>query len=212
MLILSMLVFAFAVSIDGFGVGFAYGMKNIVIPIRSLLVICLTSSTAIAISMFLGKFVILFISLEVAQLICAIILSCMGLFMLIHTWLQKKQEDILLGEEGMLVRFRIPCLGILIQILKEPAKADVDHSCIIDLRESFILGFALAMDALGAGFAVAVAGFPPIWTALAVGISKFMLVSAGVKLGQLSATNRLVQKSAFVPGLLLLILGLSKLK
>lgn len=212
MLIVSMLVFAFAVSIDGFGVGFAYGMKKIIIPIRSLLVICLTSSTAIAISMLLGKFVILFISLETAQLIGALILSCMGLFMLIHTWLQKKQEDALPGEEGTLVRFRIPCLGILIQILKEPAKADADQSKIIDLRESFILGFALAMDALGAGFAVAVAGFPPLWTALAVGVSKFIMVSAAVRLGRLSANNRIVQKSAFVPGLLLLILGLSKFK
>ncbi|MEL7566272.1 MAG: sporulation membrane protein YtaF [Dehalobacterium sp.] len=212
MLILSMLMFALAVSIDGFGVGFAYGMKNTIIPIRSLLVIYLTSSTAVGISMFFGKIVILFIPLETARLIGALILSCMGLFMLIHSWLQKKEEAALPGGEEMLLSFRISPLGILIQILKEPAKADIDKSGTIDLREAFILGFALAMDALGAGFAVAVAGFPPLWTVLTVGGCKFVMVYTAVKLGKLSANNRFIKKTAFVPGLLILILGLSKLK
>lgn len=82
MLILSMILFALAVSVDGFGVGFAYGLKNIIIPRGSLLLINLISSVVIAVSMFFGKIVVIFISLETARLIGAVLLAGMGLFML----------------------------------------------------------------------------------------------------------------------------------
>jgi len=212
-LALSMILFSVAVSLDGFGVGFAYGMRNIRIPFFPLIVICLTSSTAIAVSMVSGKMLTYFIPVRTAHLMGALILAFMGLFMFFQAWLQSKDSSGNQAEkERMLFNFRIPFLGILIQILKEPSKADLDKSGIISIRESFVLGFALAMDALGAGFAVAVAGFPPFWTAVSVGGCKFILVSTAVRLGKISSRNWLGRKTSFVPGLVLLILGLSKLK
>ncbi|WP_148133635.1 sporulation membrane protein YtaF [Candidatus Formimonas warabiya] len=212
MLILSMILFALAVSVDGFGVGFAYGLKNIIIPRGSLLLINLISSVVIAVSMFFGKIVVIFISLETARLIGAVLLAGMGLFMLFHAWVQKKEEMALPREDTLLLRLRIPPLGILVQILKEPTKADMDKSGIIDFREALLLGFALAMDALGSGFAFAVVGFPPILTAISVGVCQFMMVSAAGRLARCSVNNRFIKKTSFVPGLLILLLGLSKLK
>ncbi|WP_089610637.1 sporulation membrane protein YtaF [Dehalobacterium formicoaceticum] len=223
MLFISLLLFALAVSIDGFGVGFAYGMKNIIIPMRSLLIICFTSASAIAASMFFGQVIVSFIPLETARLIGALILSGIGLLMLIHAWVQRSEKsegneeskkETLSGteEKKVLVSFKIIPLGILIQILKEPGHADMDKSGTIDVKEALILGVALAMDALAAGFAAAFAGFPPLWTALMVGLCKFIILPAAVRLGRLSANNQLIKKSAFIPGLLILILGLSKLR
>lgn len=210
--LLSTILFALAVSLDGFGVGFAYGMRNIIIPYKSLLVICLTSSTAIAFSMMSGKMLTLFIPIETAELIGAVILIVMGLYMLIHAWVGRKNNHSSLPEaEEILLNFRISPLGIVVQILKEPSKADLDQSGEINIKEAFILGFALAMDALGAGFAVAVAGFPPLLTALCVGVSKFILVSVAVKLGKISSNNWLGKKTLYIPGLVLFLLGFWKI-
>lgn len=207
------LLFALAVSLDGFGVGYAYGMRNIIIPFRSLLVISLTSTVAIAFSMLSGKMLANLIPLDFVEVIGALILALMGLYMLLQAWVQRKNSiEALPGAEDMLIHFRIPSLGILVQVLREPSQVDLDHSGVISVRESFILGFALAMDALGAGFAVAVAGFPPIWTAFMVGMCKMVLIPLAVIVGRYNTGNWLGRKTAYVPGLILLLLSITKFK
>ncbi|MGI6712509.1 MAG: sporulation membrane protein YtaF [Bacillota bacterium] len=213
MTVLSMILFALAVSVDGFAVGLAYGMRNIIIPFHSLIIICCASSIAIAISMIFGKMLTLFVSLNASKMIGALILVIMGMYMAFQAFIEIKQEERPLPRsKEMLFHVRIPPLGILIQILKEPSRADFDQSGIINLKEACILGFALAMDALGAGFAVAAVGFPPLWTAVLVGVCKFFLVSVAVKLGKQSSSIRIGKNISFVPGLVLLLLGLSKLR
>lgn len=213
MTVLSMILFALAVSVDGFAVGLAYGMRNIIIPFHSLIIICCASSIAIAISMIFGKMLTLFVSLNASKMIGALILVIMGMYMAFQAFIEIKQEERPLPRsKEMLFHVRIPPLGILIQILKEPSRADFDQSGIINLKEACILGFALAMDALGAGFAVAAVGFPPLWTAVLVGVCKFFLVTVAVKLGKQSSSNRIGRNISFVPGLVLLLLGLSKLR
>jgi putative sporulation protein YtaF len=211
---ISLILFALAVSLDGFGAGLAYGMRGIVIPLHSLLAISATSSLAIAVSMICGNFIAGFIPVSVAEIIGAVILGMMGLYMLVQVWVNggaKKSEQVP-GSEEMLVHFRIPTLGILVQVLREPSKADLDHSGVLSVREAFLLGFALAMDAIGAGFALAVAGFPPLWTALYVGVCKFLLVMAAVRIGKFSSNNWFGKKFSFIPGLILLMISISKFR
>ncbi|MDI5788515.1 hypothetical protein PO124_09275 [Bacillus licheniformis] len=51
-------------------------------------------------------------------------------------------------------------LGIVIHILRKPTSADIDKSGIITGIEAFLLGFALSIDAFGAGIGAAALGFP----------------------------------------------------
>lgn len=210
---ISLILFALAVSLDGFGAGFAYGMRGIIIPLHSLLAISATSSLAIAVSMICGNFIAGFIPVNVAEIIGAVILGMMGLYMLVQVWVNgRAKSERLPGSEEMLVHFRIPSLGILVQVLREPSKADLDHSGVLSVREAFLLGFALAMDAIGAGFALAVAGFPPLLTALYVGVCKFLLVTVAVKIGKFSSNNWFGKKFSFIPGLILLMISISKFR
>ncbi|GAW92401.1 sporulation membrane protein YtaF [Calderihabitans maritimus] len=205
----SSVLFALAVSLDGLGVGFSYGLRRIIVPWYSLLVISLASAAAITFSMFFGYIFSLLISHRWAEITGAVILISMGCWIIVGTWNNWSGRNTL--KEYSLVKLRISPLGIVIQILKEPVRADFDRSGIINLPESLALGLALAMDALGAGFGAAVAGLHPLLTPLLVGVFKFWLLSAGIYGGRAFAVSWLGEKSGLIPGIILILLGLWKI-
>ncbi len=222
-----MLAFAIALSFDGFAVGVSYGLRRISIPASSLLVISLTSATAMGVSMLMGHLVSALVSIEVAEKIGAIILMGVGCWVLYQTWVQQREqggqpEQVSPEEnqtslaaqevqEKQLLKIRIRTLGLVIQILKEPSKADWDRSGTISIREAVLLGMALAMDALGAGFGAAMAGFKPLMTPVVVGVVKFVLVSTGQYLGSTYAARWINGRVALLPGGLLVLLGLMQI-
>lgn len=219
MLFISTLLFAMALSFDGFGVGVAYGVSKIKIPFFSLLVISITSALAISLSMLAGHLLSTFVSVKVAERVGAIILIMVGLWIIFQPWLQKKARNNkehnqethhAIKVTPSTYKFQIKSLGLVIQIIKEPSAADLDSSGTINLLEAFFLGLALAMDALGAGFGAAMAGFKPILTPLIVGIVKFIFVSLGDYLGRRYTPGWLGAKAAILPGWVLIILGISK--
>ncbi|MBU7006760.1 sporulation membrane protein YtaF [Phosphitispora fastidiosa] len=216
--LLSIIAFATALSLDGFGVGISYGMRKIRIPVLSLVVISLTSSTAIGLTMLSGHFVSQYISAEMAEIIGASILILVGLWILLQTW-SKKESHIKPGEKSVgehnpecqtILDFKIEAFGLVIKIMREPTVADFDKSGFISVKEALLLGLALAMDAIGAGFGAAMTGFTPVLTPLIVGIVKFLMVSLGVILGRRYAVNWLGNRAAVLPGWVLIMLGVAR--
>jgi len=216
--LLSIIAFATALSLDGFGVGISYGMRKIRIPVLSLVVISLTSSTAIGLTMLFGHFVSQYISAEMAEIIGASILILVGLWILLQTW-SKKGSHIKPGEKSVgehnpecqtILDFKIEAFGLVIKIMREPTVADFDKSGFISVKEALLLGLALAMDAIGAGFGAAMTGFTPLLTPLIVGIVKFLMVSLGVILGRRYAVNWLGNRAAVLPGWVLIMLGVAR--
>ncbi len=51
----SILLLAMAVSLDSCGVGMTYGMRNVAIPLRSIMIIAACSALSFAIGMFTGS-------------------------------------------------------------------------------------------------------------------------------------------------------------
>lgn len=212
---LSALLFSLAVSVDGFGVGLAYGMRGIKMPILPLMVICITSATTILVSMYFGTMVASFFTPDVAKKLGSFILILVGVWIILESWAKwkrvncsgslNKTED---TDPSCLVRFKLPGLGIVIQILKEPEEADFDKSGSINNKEALFLGFALAMDALGAGFGAAVAGYQLFLIPVFVGVMKFLLVSGGIWLGKKSCIASLGVTGSLLPGIILIMLGI----
>lgn len=213
-LIWATIIFAIALSLDGFGVGISYGMRKIKIPFKSLIVICISSASALAVSMLAGNLIANFLSTEIAEMLGGIALLLVGGWLLVQAWVQrlKPKNDLQLGLEDpfTVFKFSIPSLGLVIKILKEPAKADFDESGEISANEAVFLGFALAMDALGAGLGAAMMGFSPIITPLVAGISKFCLVALGLYLGCQSSTSHSLGNFGLLPGLIIIFLGAVK--
>ena len=218
MVFFMVIIFALSLSLDALSTGVAYGIKNIKVPIGSLLIICMISVMAISVSMMLGHVMTNIFSISFTHHLGGAILLVIGLWMLFQRWQEtrleskpgryeiKKQQA-----EQTLLQIRIKAMGLIISILREPAEADLDKSGQISAREAVLLGFALAMDAFGAGFAVAMLGFNPLFTALMVGISQFILTSIGLMLGRVFVNSSLGAKIAASPGFIFIAMGLYKM-
>ncbi|MEQ8201199.1 MAG: sporulation membrane protein YtaF [Syntrophomonadaceae bacterium] len=203
-------LFALAVSADGFAVGLAYGFRKIKIPLLSLLVICAASASSVTAAMLLGRGLSSLLSPVLASRLGALTLIGIGLFFLLQSL---RQQISSIEENGFnpLLSFKIRPLGIIIQILREPSSADFDHSGEIGSREALFLGLALAMDAFGAGIGIAMAGYNILFTAIAVGMVKFLLVGGGLLLGRTVARESWQGLPTALTALILLAIGISEL-
>jgi putative sporulation protein YtaF len=191
---------AVAVSIDGLGAGFAYGVRNLYVPYLSLLIISISSSLALLAAMFLGRAMSNFFPGYISSYIGGGILLLVGAYIFWGAFNGHTEVQPPAGTEK-----KAPSLR---GILKEPEKADFDSSGSISSREAAILGLALAMDAFGAGFGAAMAGYSPWLTCLLVGFCKLIFVSGGVSLGKRYAESLNSKKAAAMAGGVLILLGL----
>ncbi|HLS07223.1 MAG TPA: sporulation membrane protein YtaF [Bacillota bacterium] len=203
----SMLYFAglfflvIAVSLDGFTVGLAYGMQHIRIPLTSLAIIMGLSGTIVLISMVLGSFIHPFISPEVTSRMGGVILIILGLFSLYNVLNNKQNKT----QTDATDNNKFPNIR---SILIAPEKVDLDQSGTISFNESLLLGTALSLDAFGAGFAAAMLNYSPLLTTLLIATLSGLFVFSGMSLGEYLIQRKSLQKMAFAPGLLLIILGL----
>lgn len=216
MTLLTIIIFALALNMDALATGVAYGIRKIKIPLSSLLIISSMSMLSIIVSMALGQALAHFLSESFAHKLGGCILVAIGIWLLAQAWREHTPNDVL--PEGIatptkqqLMQIRIRALGLVIQVLREPSKADLDQSGIISPKEALLLGIALAMDSFGAGFAVSMMGFEPLLTALVVGVGHIVLTYLGLLMGNGFAATRMGQKMAVLPGFILITLGLFKL-
>lgn len=206
------LILGIAISFDGFFVGLTYSLRQIEICRTSLLLISGISGLSILITILCGKFIASFLTAELTEYLGGAILVLVGLWVLIQNFRQNFMEGKrhpALEHEVVLISFKIPWLGIVIQILREPVTADFDRSGTINIREAFFLGIALALDAVGAGLGAGLAGAHPVTTPAIVFLFKFLFLSSGSYLGQRIQNYSLLGFSA-LPGFLLISLGIFK--
>lgn len=203
---LAILFFALAVSTDGFVVGLAYGVKKIKIPFGSLLLIALASALAVSISMICGKGLSVLLPPAITGKLGALFIMLIAFYFFMQAF-RSRLEEMEGDVREPLMAFSIKPLGVIIQILREPSTADLDCSGEISLREAFFLGFALAVDALGAGLGMAMAGYDIFYTALMVAVLKLILVSSGILLGKIVAERPWQVLISWLPGIILLAIA-----
>ena len=210
---LSYFLFALALNIDSFVAGLAYGARQIKVPLLSLLIISLISVAAISISMAGGKVLLALIPEAMAHRLGGLLLMFIGFWVLLQTRRANRTEKDRSRENSVprLFRIHIRPLGLVIQILKEPVRADQDSSGAISPQEAILLGTALAMDAFAAGFAVSMLGFSAGFTTLVVGLGHFLLTYVGILLGRAIMVRGMGQQICVLPGCILILLGLYKI-
>ncbi|OEF95598.1 sporulation membrane protein YtaF [Desulfuribacillus alkaliarsenatis] len=215
---ISIFVLAFAVSLDSFGVGLTYGLRNIRISIFPLLLISLLSGLMILLATQVGSGLLYVIPESLAEALGGIILIAIGIWAIYNLLTQKDKKNSESKPEKRkhtgsdnIITIEVKRLGILIQILKTPSKADIDKSGEISIAEAAVLGLALSLDAFGAGIGAALVGFPPLQTAVLIAICSFLCLYFGVLLGRTFSSIKLFQKISYLPGTMLIILGLTKI-
>ncbi|MCA1025217.1 MULTISPECIES: sporulation membrane protein YtaF [Cytobacillus] len=209
---MTLIILAIAVSLDSFSVGLTYGLRKMKIPIKSILIIACCSAFTLLISMGIGHTIAKFISPAFANSIGGIILIVLGAWVLYQFFRPEKEKDKdALPHEKILLNFEIKSLGVVINILRKPMVADIDKSGTITGIEAFLLGFALSLDAFGAGIGAAMLGYSPYYLAICVAVMSSLFVFGGMSIGSIFSKSQWMQRCSFIPGLILIILGIWKI-
>lgn len=203
---LTLLLLALSVSLDSFSVGFTYGLRKMRIPFKSILIISGCSAVTLVMAMFIGHLIQQFISPELAEKTGGVILIALGGWIIYQFFRPDKEKDVLLHGK-MIVNLEIKSLGLVIHILRKPMSADFDQSGAITGLEAFLLGLALSLDAFGAGIGAVMLGFSPLSLALSVAVLSSLLVFLGMKTGVYLSRISWLQKLSFLPGILLIAIG-----
>ncbi|MGE5572906.1 MAG: manganese efflux pump [Bacteroidota bacterium] len=276
-LVFAVLLFAIAISIDGFAAGVAEGLRGIRVPLGSLLVINVVSAVVVLLSVGSGRAVAGFLAPIADRLIGGGILMALGALMLwrgrastagagdvrpasgvvrgnvatretepprcssvIHqasSWkrgigsgmddAEVRKKGTRSGPGSNTARTTKSCdargvflwpariveaLAMVPGLLDEPARADLDSSGTLTPGEAFLLGLALAIDALGVGFGAGMAGLWSTLTPLIAGVTQFVFVSAGISVGRRIKTSAFAPSLEKVPGGILILLGLMRLR
>ncbi len=199
-----MLALIFALSIDGLLVGIDYSLKKIRLPLAAFLTVGLITSGLMGIAVFCGRLGGALLTASQGELLGGYLLLGIGLWQLAQGWQQKLAG----APTDQVASFRIKPLGLVIEILRDPELADLNCSGTIDLKEALLLGCALGMDTLGAGFAAALAQLS-LWSIPLAGLCAMGMLLAGDLLGK--KLKRFANWLWPAPGVIIICLALMQL-
>ncbi|MGE5578235.1 MAG: sporulation membrane protein YtaF [Syntrophothermus sp.] len=223
------ILLAVAASLDNCAVGIAYGSRRIRVPATSNLLMAFLSALATWLTVALGGYLGTIIPLKLARFLGALLMVGIGLWVIVE-WPREAAQNAISNEmlqnnriqpgqspdpssnNHLILNLRLKPLGIIIQILREPSTADLDLSGTISFSEAFLLGAALALNALAGGLGAGLAGFPSLFTASVVGALSYLLLWFGVHLGRHFGARWLGEKAPLFTGLMLILLGLTSFR
>ncbi len=225
---MSLIILAFAVSLDGFGVGVTYGLRRIRIPLLSVIIIAICSGLVIWLSMQAGEWISQYLSEQSTNITGAgilIVIGCWALYQLFRSGgknsgaveidtVDAGNSTEVERDESLavpVVMLELKWLGLVIQILRAPHAADIDKSGNISSSEAIMLGVALSLDAFGAGLGAAMLGFSAWLTALVITGASALFLVVGTKIGLRFSSWRGMKVLSFLPGILLIAIGLIRL-
>ncbi|CAJ1004392.1 MULTISPECIES: sporulation membrane protein YtaF [Bacillales] len=211
----SLLLVSLAISMDSVSVGMTYGLRNMRMPFLSLVVVAGCSFSVVYAVMTVGSTLTFWLSPEWGKRVGAAVLVGLGLFTLWRLFSPRadstsqdddhRQKE---AEQALVSQFR--AFGLIIQILRDPSRADADRSGHIMGWEAVMLGLALSLDAFGAGISLAFFGYPPLSVALCIAVMSAALLALGIALGRRAGQTRWLSRLTWLPPILLICIGLAK--
>jgi putative sporulation protein YtaF len=213
-MVLTIAALAISLSLDSFGVGIAYGMRKVNIPLVSKLMICFFSILYSGMAIAFGGFLCTALPPAVSKAAGISILAGMGVYILVQALRKTETAPAAAGDAGAAEAQAKKTPGGTMRVLKDPEEGDLDRSGVIDIRESLLLGLALSIDAIGVGIGSSLAGLGSAVIPFAIGLCQLLFLYAGIFLGRKAAgLGRLNKKAvSLAPGLLLLTLALLRIR
>ena len=209
-----MLFLAISSSIDSFGIGITYGIRNTKISNLAKLILFVISFIVSFFAVYFGDFLKDLLPDNIANYIGCCLLIFLGVFVCFQSFKKDTKNSVCeeVFSEPKIYRFFIKFLGITIQIIKDPISSDLDKSNLIDGKEALFLGVALSLDSFAIGISSGILGIHSIIFPLIVSIFQLLFISIGNLLG--STLNRFskLPKSiwSIISGILLIIIGIIK--
>ena len=194
----SIFLLCLAPNLDNMVIGLAYGARQINVPFKSNFAIALFSGLAILISSSIGRILTNYIPNYLGNIIGGSIVSIMGIYTIVSYLYSKIKK----------MHGSIFCLENIKAVMEDPSIADKDYSGDISLKESILLGVALAVNCLGTGFGAGMTGVNIFILTAAVILFSLITITLGVFIGKRYAARFLGSKATIISGLLLLAVGI----
>jgi len=199
MQILSAILFVLSASTDNFVVCLCYGIKKIKINLSINFLIAIISSVGTVISMELGNLIATFVPNNFTRILGGTILILIGLWAIISEFTENKKSSKTTEKSS---------LSNIEDILSNPENADKDTSGSIDLKESFSLAIALALNNMGLGIGASIAGLNIILTTILTFFISIITISLGLTIGNKYLSKKLGKYAAVISGLIIILLGI----
>lgn len=192
---------AVSLSIDALGIGTAYGVRQIKVPLHTKAILALESLLLMGISLLLGNRLTSIVEPRLANNIGVGMLFLMGCWLCIQSFYKEKKEE----KESP-----SPCA---MEMLRTPSTCDRDGSSHLDSSEALYLGFVLSIDSLGAGIGAGAAGFSFVALPISIAFFQVFFLSLGIWCGQKISSMYVIRENLWtiVSGVLLIIIGILRL-
>lgn len=201
-IMLNEFILVLAVSIDTFMVSLACGADCIKIPIKSALGVGIVGAVMMTVSVYCSEIVNNFIPANVSSGICCAILCAMGGMNIIKWIIEKHKHYKIESKEILDDKENSSILDVFIC----GSCADCDNSKEISIKEAIVVSFLMSLDSIAGG--VAGGSNLNIWV---VSISTLIVQSVTVWVGSLIGRKYAnIPDVSFIGGLLLIILGITK--
>lgn len=216
-MLINSIILAISSSIDSFGIGITYGIKNTKISHMAKVVLFFISFSLSLLSVWFGDILKNIFSDFAIKLIGNLILIAMGIFVCFQA-IRKDKKNVtqkvspsepIYENNEKIYSFFIDFLGITIKIIKNPTSSDLDSSNSIDGKEAFFLGFALSLDCFCIGAFGSIIGVSSFLFPLLISVFQLVFLSFGNVLGKkLHRLSHLPYNIwSVISGVLLVVIG-----
>lgn len=195
--IFSMLLFSVSICLDNFGVGVAYGIRGLCIPLSSNLLIAALNSGGTFISMLIGERLYHFMQPATAKYIGPSVFLIAGGIVVIND-IAKKHGMNISSTVRLPEKIALPDKKAIIAIYCKGR---------VGLKEGALLAIALTFSNLVTGAGASLIGLSLVLTTFFVFMFSVFAVSFGLRIGNYSGGRWLGGLSDPVSGLLLIIIG-----
>lgn len=211
-MLLSLVILALSVSIDSFGIGITYGIRNTKIFKNAKVILFMISIFMTSVSISFGTFLSEFFSENVTKWIGSCFLIMMGLWIIYQALGPKKEEEFTSKPSTTMYQFMIRFLGITIQIIRNPISSDLDHSQKIDWKEAIYLGICLSIDSICIGICSSMIGYHSFMFPILVATFQLAFLSCGRLLGEKIACVSHIPENIWstLSGVLLICIAVSR--
>lgn len=207
---------ALAANLDNLGIGTAYGLANRRISQGSNLIIALLAISLTYVSMAFGRVLVLLLPGWVANLVGALLIVLVGCWLYWEVSLMRLRHQFysrLFRHWRSLVQRPTVKTAPASTMTRQPVQS---HTLPIsrqrvDLKETFVLGVSLALNAMAGGLGASLSGHNPFITSVAVGVFSYITLEIGQAIAGSYLSKRLGSLAPKAAGLVLIAIGIYEL-
>ena len=205
----AILVLGIAANLDNLGIGLAYGLKKIKVPLASNLSIAILSGIATLLSAFLGHRLSNILPAKTGPALGGIIVSIIGVWTIAQYFLAEQASHHHPAHNNR-EKAKITWQNLW-KVFENPALVDKDQSNVISVNESLLLGIALSINCLTTGLGAGMTRLNTYALALSIIIFSLLSIQTGMYIARRYAATHLGKHANLLTGIILIIIGLCEI-